>query len=139
MTLAKSIARDGEGATKLLEVIVTGAKDEKQAQCIAKSIIVSPLVKTAIYGESPNWGRIIARIGNEDVSEDMLASCVISVQEIILFKDGKPQDDAHDLKKQLSSDQVTIQVDFNAGQGNAKAFGCDLTEKYVKINAEYVS
>ncbi len=90
ITLAKSIARDGEGASKLIEVAVSGAETDLQAKAVAKSIITSPLIKSAIYGESPNWGRIIARIGNENITEDMLATCEIALQGVTLFAQGVP-------------------------------------------------
>lgn len=139
-TLAKSIARDGEGASKLIEATVSGAESLEQAQQIAKSIIISPLIKTAIYGESPNWGRIIARIGNENISSAMLNSCVISIQDITLFSQGMPigNVDISALKTLLAKDQITIDIKFSQGKDSATAWGCDLTEHYVKINAEYV-
>jgi glutamate N-acetyltransferase/amino-acid N-acetyltransferase len=138
--LAKSIARDGEGATKLIEAVVSGAECLDQAQKVAKSIIASPLIKAAIYGELPNWGRIIARIGNENISLAMLNSLVISIQGIALFSQGKPIEnlDRSLLKTQLSKDQITIGITFSQGHYSATAWGCDLTENYVKINAEYV-
>lgn len=140
ITLAKSIARDGEGASKLIESVVIGAENQEQAKKVAKSIITSPLIKTAIYGESPNWGRIIARIGNEAISEVMLNTCVISIQGIPLFSQGSPVDelDLSVLKVALAKDKITIHVEFCQGSGSATAWGCDLTENYVKINAEYV-
>lgn len=139
-TLAKSIARDGEGASKLIEATVSGAESLKQAQNIAKSIITSPLIKTAIYGESPNWGRIIARIGNEAMTFEMLNTCIISVQGITLFSQGAPIQnlDMSALKTQLAKDHITINIKFAQGKESATAWGCDLTEHYVKINAEYV-
>jgi len=140
ITLAKSIARDGEGASKLLEAVVSGAESLKQAEAVAKAIITSPLIKTAIHGESPNWGRIIARMGNECISESMLAACMISIQDTLIFSKGAPVPniDLVTLKTLLSKDQVTIHIDFDQGDRSATAWGCDLTEKYVKINAEYV-
>lgn len=139
-TLAKSIARDGEGASKLIEARVSGAESLEQAQKVAKSIITSPLIKTAIYGQSPNWGRIIARIGNENISSIMLATCIISIQGIAVFSHGAPIEhvDMSALKIQLSKDQITIDITFSQGKDSAMAWGCDLTEHYVKINAEYV-
>ena len=139
-TLAKSIARDGEGASKLLEAIVSGAESLEQAQSIAKSIITSPLIKTAIYGESPNWGRVIARIGNENISSAMLNTCSISIQDITLFSHGAPVEnlDMLALKIQLAKDQIKIDIKFSQGKDTATAWGCDLSEQYIKINAEYV-
>ena len=141
ITLAKSIARDGEGASKLIEAKVTGALTQIQAQQVAKSIITSPLIKTAIYGESPNWGRVIARIGNEALTEGMLNSCDISIQGITLFSKGAPVElsDFGALKAQLTADQIKVHIAFYQGSESATAWGCDLTEHYVKINAEYVT
>ncbi len=141
ITLAKAIARDGEGASKLIETKVAGAENESQAQQIAKAIITSPLIKTAIYGESPNWGRILARIGQQDISEALLANCIISIQGIALFAEGSPVKNADfsDLKSKLAQDQINITINFQEGTGTATAWGCDLTEKYVQINADYLS
>jgi glutamate N-acetyltransferase/amino-acid N-acetyltransferase len=141
ITLAKSIARDGEGASKLIEAHVMGAQNDEQAKKVAKAIITSPLIKTAIYGESPNWGRILSRLGQEDISESMLDRCIISIQEIDLFAQGSLVEnvDVSSLKNKLATDQITITVNFFQGASSATAWGCDLTEKYVKINAEYVS
>ncbi|MGQ3887571.1 bifunctional glutamate N-acetyltransferase/amino-acid acetyltransferase ArgJ [Legionella sp. CNM-1927-20] len=138
-TLAKSIARDGEGASKLIEAKVSGAATETQAKAVAKAIITSPLIKTAIYGQSPNWGRILARIGNEAITEKMLNQCEISIQGITLFAQGRPNTHLMALKELLAKDTIIIAVNFFQGDKKATAWGCDLTEKYVKINAEYVS
>ncbi|WP_131781576.1 bifunctional glutamate N-acetyltransferase/amino-acid acetyltransferase ArgJ [Legionella gresilensis] len=139
--LAKSIARDGEGASKLIEAKVSGAATESQAKAVAKAIITSPLIKTAMYGQSPNWGRIIARIGNEAITENMLNQCEIAIQGITLFAQDKINTNVNLIafKELLAKDQVVIEIKFFQGQNKATAWGCDLTDKYVKINAEYVS
>jgi glutamate N-acetyltransferase/amino-acid N-acetyltransferase len=141
ITLAKSIARDGEGASKLIEAKVVGAENDEQAKTVAKSIISSPLIKTAIYGESPNWGRVLARIGQENISASMLNQCTIAIQGIDLFAQGSLVEnvDLSILKGKLASDHIIITINFVQGAGCATAWGCDLTETYVKINAEYVS
>lgn len=141
ITLAKSIARDGEGASKLIEVKINGAANDEQAKKMAKSIINSPLIKTAIYGESPNWGRILARLGQEDISKKMLDDCAISLQGMTLFAKGCLVDsiDLRTLETTLTSDHIFISIGFSEGTGEAVAWGCDLTEKYVTINAEYLS
>lgn len=138
--LAKSIARDGEGASKLIEATVDGAQSMQQAKDIAKSMITSPLIKTAIYGESPNWGRIIARIGSQNILAHMMNSCSISIQGFKLFEEGAPIEnvDILELKTMLGKDKIIINVQFQEGDASATAWGCDLTEQYVKINAEYV-
>ena len=140
ITLAKSIARDGEGATKLIEASVDGAETEEQAQLVAKAIITSPLIKTAIHAASPNWGRIVTRIGAQNISESMFQSCVVSIQGILVFAQGAPVADLDlsSLKSHLAQDTIHIQVQFDEGNCSATAWGCDLSEGYVKINAEYV-
>ena len=135
--LAKKIARDGEGATKLIEVNVVNAPNEEDARMMAKSVVGSSLVKTAIFGEDPNWGRILAAVGyaGVDVPVDnvdimigglpvMLASSPVS------FDDEEMKDIMHD-------DEVTITVDLHAGHEKGTAWGCDLSYDYVKINALY--
>ncbi|WP_367608229.1 bifunctional glutamate N-acetyltransferase/amino-acid acetyltransferase ArgJ [Legionella sp. W05-934-2] len=139
--LAKSIARDGEGASKLIEVTVQGLDDETLAKKIARSVTTSSLVKTAIYGESPNWGRILAKLGNEGVTSEQLHQCDIGIQNVWVFKQGAPvlDEQLDSLKEKMKEDTVCITIDFNQGGKSATAWGCDLTEKYVKINAEYLS
>lgn len=141
ITLAKSIARDGEGASKLIQVTVSGTSEEVIARKIARAITVSPLIKTAIYGESPNWGRIVAKIGCENISENMINHCDVSIQGLKLFTQGMPVPDmdVSDLKHKMKEDTIAIEIKFFEGDQAAIAWGCDLTEKYVKINAEYLS
>lgn len=140
ITLAKSIVRDGEGATKLIEVQVSGATDKKLACRVARSVTISPLVKTAVHGASPNWGRIMARLGAERISADVLAKCSITMQGHKVFSHGAQcAVDGHALKNDLRQDTVTISIDLADGFAKATAWGCDLSAKYVDINAEYVS
>ncbi len=139
--LAKSIARDGEGASKLIQVNVTGMHDENIAKKMARSITTSPLIKTAIYGESPNWGRILCKMGCEAISEEMLNSCEMSIQGLKLFAAGAPVSatKSEELAKKMKEDTIIIDIAFTSGMHSATAWGCDFTEKYVKINAEYLS
>ncbi len=141
ITLAKSIARDGEGASKLIQAKVIGAEDNLQAKKVARSIVASPLIKTAVKGGSPNWGRIIARIGSEGISSNMLERCSISMQGVKIFSHGAAIEsvDMVGLEEKLKEDTIEIDIDFLAGKETATAWGCDLTEKYVKINAEYLT
>lgn len=142
ITLAKGIARDGEGASKLIEVSVKGLQQQKLAKQIARAITTSPLVKTAIYGESPNWGRVLAKAGCEAVTEAMLDNCKISMQDSLLFEKGSPlsnPSELSELEQKMKEDTIVISIDFCDGPCSATAWGCDLTEKYVKINAEYLS
>ena len=135
--LAKQIAKDGEGATKLIEVQVKGAKSNRDAQIIAKKIVGSNLVKTAVYGTDANWGRIIAAIG------DSAASVTPEKVEIhlggqCLFKNNEPQPFSEAFAKEyLQKSEVQIDVQMNQGIGTGTAWGCDLTYEYVKINASY--
>ncbi|WP_046176039.1 bifunctional glutamate N-acetyltransferase/amino-acid acetyltransferase ArgJ [Domibacillus indicus] len=137
--LAKEIARDGEGATKLVEVRVSGAETDKIAKKIGKSIINSPLVKTAIFGEDPNWGRIMSTIGN---SEDPVDTSAVSVSfaDVHVFKDGMPAEDKRaELEDYLKTDEVLINISLGHGEGSATVWGCDLSYDYVKINGEYTT
>jgi glutamate N-acetyltransferase / amino-acid N-acetyltransferase len=135
--LAQSIARDGEGATKLIECTVSGAVDAAQARAIARDVIQSPLIKTAIHGNSPNWGRVLARVGKSEVPIDNLD---VSFQGIMVFQHGGPLGVANaTLKEALKKDFIVIEIDLNLGSYSATAWGCDLSKSYVEINAEYVS
>lgn len=146
--LAKAIARDGEGATCLLEVQVTGAPDSKSASAIAKTIAGSSLVKSAIFGRDPNWGRIAAAAGRAGVKfeQDELQ---IKLGDLILMENGQPlefdRQAASNYLKQaaagayLQDDTVLISVCIGSGSGKSVAWGCDLTYKYVEINAEYTT
>ncbi len=146
--LAKAIARDGEGATCLIEVRVTGASNDQDAATIAKTIAGSSLVKSAVFGRDPNWGRIAAAAGRAGVKfhQDELN---IKLGEILLMQNGQPQNfdrqAASDYLKQaaageyLKEDTVLISVNVGVGAGASTAWGCDLTYKYVEINAEYTT
>ncbi|QPV78681.1 bifunctional ornithine acetyltransferase/N-acetylglutamate synthase [Bacillus velezensis] len=135
--LAKDIARDGEGATKLIEARVEGAKNNLEANIIAKKIVGSSLVKTAVYGTDANWGRIIGAIGHS------AASVTAEQVEVFLggqclFKHNEPQPFSEtDAKEYLSGDEITIAVRLQEGSGSGRAWGCDLTYDYIKINASY--
>lgn len=142
-TLAKKIAMDGEGATKLMEVIINKAKTKIDAKKIAKSIVTSNLTKAAIYGEDPNWGRIICAIGNAnaDIEVDKISIAFESeLGKIELCENGREINfDEAKAKKIMSADHIKILCDINNGDSNATAYGCDLTHKYVDINASYRS
>lgn len=135
--LAKEIARDGEGATKLIEAQVEGAKNNLEANIIAKKIVGSSLVKTAVYGTDANWGRIIGAIGHS------AASVTAEQVEVFLggqclFRNNEPQPFSEtDAKEYLNGDEVTIAVRLHEGGGRGRAWGCDLTYDYIKINASY--
>lgn len=138
-SLAKQIAKDGEGATKLIEVEVTGALNDLDARMAAKQIVGSNLVKTAIHGEDANWGRIISAIGQSDTTIN--PSLVdISIGPITMLKNSEPQffseEEASDY---LSNKMIHIFVHLHLGNGKGKAWGCDLSYDYVRINANYRS
>ncbi len=136
--LAKSIARDGEGATKLIEVRLSGAPDEAVAKKAARGITLSPLIKSAIHGEDPNWGRILARLGAESVPAACLDRMSLSIQGSRIFTDGSPAAfDREEVRRQLRSDLVIIDVRLESGPHAVTAWGCDLSKKYVEINTEY--
>ncbi|MCB5950979.1 bifunctional glutamate N-acetyltransferase/amino-acid acetyltransferase ArgJ [Enterococcus sp. BWT-B8] len=136
-TLAMMIAQDGEGATKLIEATVTNGKDPLSARMIAKKIVGSSLVKTAMFGADPNWGRIICAIGYADP--------FVNPENIDIFIEGQPvllhsqpqHFDERVMKEKLGKETITITVDLHEGAAAGKAWGCDLTYKYVEINALY--
>ncbi|BBU38746.1 bifunctional ornithine acetyltransferase/N-acetylglutamate synthase [Aeribacillus sp. FSL K6-1121] len=135
--LAKQIARDGEGATKLIEVSVNGAKSKQEANIIAKTIVGSSLVKTAIYGKDANWGRILCAAGYSGAEFDP-NQMEVYLGHILLFKNGLPVSfSEQEAIQYLDQEIVEIKVMLNNGEAQGKAWGCDLTYEYVKINASY--
>jgi glutamate N-acetyltransferase/amino-acid N-acetyltransferase len=136
--LAKSIAADGEGATKLIEVEIKGSDNLELAKKAARGITLSPLIKTAVHGEDPNWGRILARLGAEKIPSDQLNVMSLKMQGILLFQDGRPVPFLREeVKALLKTVEVKIEIDLKSGPYSAKAWGCDLSNKYVEINTEY--
>jgi len=136
-SLAKKIARDGEGATKLVEVQVNGAYSENAASAVGKAIISSNLVKTAIYGTDPNWGRIVTAIGYSGVPVEPNA-VKVAIGPFTVFENGLPSHFVEEeVKEYLESEIVKLSVELNQGEYSATAYGCDLTYDYVKINASY--
>lgn len=136
--LAKKIAADGEGATKLIEVNVTGAPDELSARLIAKQIVGSSLVKTAIFGADPNWGRVISAIGQ--VAAFDVPDIELEIQGDLVLLHSTPVDfDQAELSEKLKEKIVVIDAELNNGTQSGTAWGCDLTYKYVEINALYHS
>jgi glutamate N-acetyltransferase/amino-acid N-acetyltransferase len=136
--LAKSIAADGEGATKLLEVEIKGADDLALAKKAARGITLSPLIKTAVHGEDPNWGRILARLGAEKVPAEQLEKMTLHLQGVLLFENGQPVAFSKpEVKALLKAAETKIEIDLKSGPYSATAWGCDLSRKYVDINTEY--
>ncbi|NHC42347.1 bifunctional ornithine acetyltransferase/N-acetylglutamate synthase [Bacillus sp. MM2020_1] len=136
-SLAKKIARDGEGATKLVEVQVNGGYSQNAASSVGKAIISSNLVKTAIYGTDPNWGRIVTAIGYSGVPVEP-NSIKVAIGPFTVFENGLPSNFVEEeVKEYLESENVKLTVELNQGKYSATAWGCDLTYDYVKINASY--
>ncbi len=141
--LAKAIAKDGEGATKLLEAQVLGVDTKENARTIAKQIVDSALVKTAIFGADANWGRIVMAAGSTEIpfNEQALQMHFISkAGHLDVLMEGRPIPfDEDKAKAILSEDEITVVLNLNMGSAEAKAWGCDLTYDYVKINGSYRS
>jgi len=138
--LARSMAQDGEGAAKLIEIIVEGAEDQAGARQVARTIASSPLVKAAINGNDPNWGRIVAAAGRSGakVREDRLD---VYLNNVCVMKQGCPTPfNKEDMKSSWSaSDNVLIRLCLHLGDGQATSWGCDLSEEYVRINSSYTT
>lgn len=139
--LAKDIARDGEGATKLLEVTVENASSFAQAKRVAKSIVNSPLVKTAVFGADPNWGRVAMAIGKCSEQVDIVPAKVSIAFGDLLVYQGYPLDQHNlpQLKAYLQNPEVVIRVSLGLGDARATVWGCDLSYEYVRINGEYTT
>lgn len=143
MTMTKMLAKDGEGASKMLECTCSGAPDQDTAIIVAKSVIRSPLFKCAMFGEDANWGRILCAVGYAEADFDIhqvdvdLASA--SGLVAVCRKGAGVDFSEEEAKKILSEDEIYINIDLHQGDAQAKAWGCDLTYDYVKINGDYRS
>ena len=140
LALVKKIASDGEGASKLITVSVSGARDDAQAKRVGKAIVNSPLVKTAVHGADPNWGRVAMAIGKLREETD------ISPENVRIAFGGTETYPAQvsanllaDLSTYLSGDEVSIEVDLGIASGEFTVYGCDLTDGYIRINADYTT
>jgi glutamate N-acetyltransferase/amino-acid N-acetyltransferase len=135
--LARKMAADGEGATKLLQVDVSGAASEADARKAARSVVGSSLVKSALYGQDPNWGRIFAAVGNSGAQVDPTRAA-LWIGDLQIARDGAglgvSKDDA---RAKMKGAEVSVRVDLGLGTGSARAWGCDLTEAYVVENSAY--
>lgn len=137
LSLAKKIAADGEGATKLVRVHVTGASTQSDARLCATTIATSLLVKTAVHGEDPNWGRILAAAGRANVALDT-RKVKVGIGEATLFAEDQPHPEAEpEACKHLRGKEVLIWIDLGSGVLEAEAWTCDLSADYVSINADY--
>jgi glutamate N-acetyltransferase/amino-acid N-acetyltransferase len=135
--LAIGIVRGGEGATKLVTVKVTGAASSGEARKAAKTIANSLLVKTAIHGGDPNWGRLICAAGRAGVAFDA-SKAAVTIGSIVLFSDGQPHDErAPQAAEYLKGRDLEIGVDLGSGSASSTVWTCDLSAEYVRINADY--
>jgi glutamate N-acetyltransferase/amino-acid N-acetyltransferase len=140
LSLTKQVARDGEGAEKLIEVHVDNARDYEQAKTIAKAIVNSPLVKTAVHGADPNWGRVAMAIGKcshyTDVNQEQV---VIRFGSQEVYPTQVNDQGLNELSAYMKGAEVRIHVSLNTGSNEATVWGCDLTDGYVRINADYTT
>ncbi|NGN70047.1 bifunctional glutamate N-acetyltransferase/amino-acid acetyltransferase ArgJ [Streptomyces sp. A7024] len=140
LDLCLQLARDGEGATKLLTVTVAGAADDAQAKRVAKSVVNSPLVKTAVHGADPNWGRVAMALGkNTDESGIDPDRIAVRFGDVEVYPSEPGGDTLDRLTELMRRDEVSIGIDLGYGGGEATVYGCDLSAGYVRINADYTS
>ena len=138
-SLARQIADDAEGGTKTLEILVTGAAGDAEARRAAAAIANSPLVKTAFFGEDPNWGRIVSAAGYAGISSGP-ETMRLTLGGLVIFNRGTPVEaKAAELKAAMKAHDITVHLDLGAGKGRARYLTCDFSYDYVKINAEYTT
>jgi glutamate N-acetyltransferase/amino-acid N-acetyltransferase len=137
--LAKCIAADGEGANRLIEVTVGGARSLAEARLAARTVVGSPLVKAAIHGADPNWGRIMMALGRSGAEVEE-AKTELYIGNIPLVKAGVPLPfNQQGVIRLLGGKEVAIRLNLNLGSSSATAWGCDLSEEYVRINSQYMT
>ncbi len=137
--LARCIARDGEGSTKLIEAIVEGALSDAEARLAARTIVGSPLVKTAVYGSDPNWGRVVAAAGRSG-AELVESKVDLFLDELCLMQAGSPLSfDMQTAQALMKKEDVCFRLCLNLGDGKATAWGCDFTEQYIALNGDYTT
>ncbi len=137
--LARCIAGDGEGATKLIEVTVSGAPSMAEARLAARTVVSSPLVKSAVHGNDPNWGRIMAAVGRSGV-EVVESKIELYMGDTCVIRSGQPVAcSKRELIKILDNKEVKFIINLNLGTAKATAWGCDLSEEYVTINSQYTT
>jgi glutamate N-acetyltransferase/amino-acid N-acetyltransferase len=139
-SLTKQVARDGEGAETLIEVCVDQARDSEQAKTVAKAIVNSPLVKTAVHGADPNWGRVAMAVGKcsqyTDIDQDKV---IIRFGDQEVYPVAVDESGLKQLSEYMRGDEVRIHVSLHTGQATSTVWGCDLTDGYVRINADYTT
>ncbi|WP_285729690.1 bifunctional glutamate N-acetyltransferase/amino-acid acetyltransferase ArgJ [Nocardiopsis sp. ATB16-24] len=140
LKLVRMIASDGEGASKLIEVRVSGARDDAQAKRVAKAVVNSPLVKTAVHGADPNWGRVVMAVGKCSDETDILPSRVrVHFGDVETYPAEATEEVLERAARYLRGGEVVIGVDLGIAGGGFTAYGCDLTEGYIRINADYTT
>ncbi|NYH52184.1 MULTISPECIES: bifunctional glutamate N-acetyltransferase/amino-acid acetyltransferase ArgJ [Nocardiopsis] len=140
LKLVRMIASDGEGASKLIEVRVSGARDDAQAKRVAKAVVNSPLVKTAVHGADPNWGRVTMAVGKCEEETDILPERVrISFGDVETYPAESTDEVLERAAQHMKGDEVVIGVDLGIADGAFTVYGCDLTEGYIRINADYTT
>ncbi|MEV2274488.1 bifunctional glutamate N-acetyltransferase/amino-acid acetyltransferase ArgJ [Nocardiopsis sp. NPDC049922] len=140
LALVRMIASDGEGASKLIEVRVTGARDDAQARRIGKAVVNSPLVKTAVHGSDPNWGRVAMAVGKCEDETDVEPDRVrILFGDVETFPTEATDEVLARAAEHMKGDEVVISVDLGIADGACTVYGCDLTEGYIRINADYTT
>lgn len=140
LKLVRMIASDGEGASKLIEVRVTGARDDAQAKRVAKAVVNSPLVKTAVHGADPNWGRVTMAVGKCEEETDILPENVrISFGDVETYPAEATDEVLERAAQHMKGDEVVIGVGLGIADGAFTVYGCDLTEGYIRINADYTT
>jgi glutamate N-acetyltransferase/amino-acid N-acetyltransferase len=137
--LAEAIVRDGEGATKLMRIVVKEALHDEEAVRVGKTIAHSPLVKTAFFASDPNWGRILAAVGRSGIQNMVLENVQIFLDDVCIVKNGGRADDYTEEAGQqvMNREEITITVKLGRGEAIQEVLTCDLSYDYVKINAEY--
>ena len=140
LQLVRMIASDGEGAGKLIEVRTTGARDDAQAKRVAKTVVNSPLVKTAVHGADPNWGRVAMAVGKCSDETDIHPENVrIVFGDVETYPAPSDEETLRRASEHMAGDEVVIGVDLGIGDGAFTVYGCDLTEGYIRINADYTT
>jgi glutamate N-acetyltransferase/amino-acid N-acetyltransferase len=138
-SLAEQVVADGEGATKHFRVLVRGAATAEEARAAARTVAGSPLVKAAIHGGDPNWGRIVAAVGRSGAGFT-LDRCSVRIGDVTVFADGRPGNaDLERVRAVFSRARIDIDIELGAGDAEGHAWGCDLTAEYVHINADYTT
>ncbi|GAB2507810.1 bifunctional glutamate N-acetyltransferase/amino-acid acetyltransferase ArgJ [Nocardiopsis aegyptia] len=140
LALVRKIASDGEGAGKLLEVRVTGARDDAQAKRVGKAVVNSPLVKTAVHGADPNWGRVAMAVGKNDAETDIVPENVrIVFGDVETYPTPATGETLARAAEHMKGEEVVISVDLGIAEGAFTVYGCDLTDGYIRINADYTT